>query len=1458
MPHTVAVHLLVCTLVLGCIPPRTTTAAPTPQPARRVRLLFVPDDGTFDPARQVQRIYPALARAGIDLAYARSPTELNEHDLRHYDCLVLHGDRADIGKAELRAVRAFVASGGGLVAICAAGPHLCSVNAYRALVGGCRGSFRAGPVDLRVEVINHPVIRDVVVGASNGEAVVHTDLSADRVVLIRDRADGRSEPWAWVRGEGRGRVFYTAWGRDRRAWASPSFRRLLIQAVRWTAGAPLRAGKTEGVSLPSVEARIPNYVPGAKWGTLGHDITRMQLPLTPAQSMRHLSVAPGFHVELFAAEPDIVVPLAMAWDAVGRLWLAESVDYPNARQPAGAGHDRIKICQDTNGDRRADTFTIFADKLSIPTSLTFANGGLIVAQAPDMLFLKDTDGDGRADVRRVLFTGWGTGDTHAGPSNLHRGLDNWIWGTVGYAGFDGTVGGTHHTFRQGIFRFRPDGSRLEFMGATSNNTWGLGLSEAGLVFASTANGQHSLYLPIPARYYDRVRGWHAPQVPAIADHERIHPITEHVRQVDWHGRYTAAAGSALYTARAFPRRYWNRAAFVAEPTGHLVHQCFLERVGSGFVSHDGWDLVASDDAWTAPIAAEVGPDGAVWWIDWYNFIVQHNPIPQGFKKGSGNAYVTPLRDKQHGRVYRVVSDDAEDGPWPNLEHADPRTLVATLDHKNMFWRLTAQRLLVDRHWQASTRRQVAAALIKRAGDGRVDEAGTNWGAVGALWTLRGLGMLTHDAADALPVVRRGLRHRAAGVRRAAIAVLPASPSAAHAIIAAGLLADPNPLVRQMALLRLAEMPASEDVGRQVFAMLAVDANRRDRWLVDAATAAAARHATGFVHAALAAGEIDPLRAKVVRRVVTHIAAGDARDRLVELVTHLPVSAPNLGPAIVHGVLDGWPSNKALRLSSAQTEAVRGVVGQLPPATAELVLRLVAEWGVTASFQAERAALADTLEHQLADTRRTDRQRQETAARLLALRDDARTVAVIVQQINPRQSPEFVRGSLAALAESTHPSVAPAVLAGWPQLTPAARRAAIGLLLARERWAQTLIDAIASRQISADELAIDQRQRLIAYPNAAIADRARRLLAGERPPLAGDRQRIVAALLPLAQRPGEATDGHAVFLAQCAKCHTYRGEGAGIGPDLTGFAVRSKAAILAEVLDPNRSVEGNYRQYSVITQSGRVFSGLLVSESRNAIELLDTDAKTHLIERVDVDRLLASNRSIMPEGFERLPAEDLVDLLEFLTQGGRFVPLSLEKAATAVTLRGMFYAEESVEERLVFPDWKPKVAAGVPFRLIDPAGGRVPNAVVLYSPQGNLPPHYPHAVEIPCGVAAKAIHLLGGVAGWGYPLGQQGSVSMIVRIHYADGSHEDHPLNNGRHIADYIRRVDVPESQFAFLLAGRQIRYLAIRPRRAEKIDRLELIKGPDNTAPLVMAVTVERVPSDGPYPSLPAHNQGQP
>jgi hypothetical protein len=202
-------------------------------------------------------------------------------------------------------------------------------------------------------------------------------------------------------------------------------------------------------------------------------------------------------------------------------------------------------------------------------------------------------------------------------------------------------------------------------------------------------------------------------------------------------------------------------------------------------------------------------------------------------------------------------------------------------------------------------------------------------------------------------------------------------------------------------------------------------------------------------------------------------------------------------------------------------------------------------------------------------------------------------------------------------------------------------------------------------------------------------------------------------------------------------------------------------------------------------------------------------------------------------------DELRDLLEFLTQRGRFLPLDLSKAATISSVQGMFTDRQNGVERLILEDWSPRTVQGVPFSLIDPRDGQTPNVILLQGSLGAVCRTMPRRAELACHGPVGAIHLLSGVSGWGFPATSERSVSLIVRLHYADGATEDHELTNGEHFADYIRRVDVPGSQPAFMLREQQMRYLAIRPRRTAPIDRLEFVKGPDPTAPVIMAVTLE-------------------
>ncbi|HVR36072.1 MAG TPA: PVC-type heme-binding CxxCH protein, partial [Methylomirabilota bacterium] len=579
--------------------------------------------------------------------------------------------------------------------------------------------------------------------------------------------------------------------------------------------------------------RLPGDVPNYERRP---EPVQFQAPLTPKDSMRYTQVPADFDLQLFAAEPDVVKPIYMAWDERGRAWVVEALDYPHGLVDEGQpGKANIKICEDTDGDGKADKFTIFADKLNLATALVFVNGGIIVSEARHMLFLKDTNGDDKADVREAVLPGWGVGDSHAMQSNLGRGFDNWLYGAVGYSNFRGNVGGRELQFGQGIFRFKADGSALQFLHQFNNNTWGFGLNAAGDIFGSTANGNPTFYGYLPAHILNPTqpgfgrgggggggfrRGYRLrpssadaseapaanvrrlPSAKSLAPGMRMHPNTPNVRMVDNFGGYTAAAGHAFMISDALPPRLQGK-ALVTEPTAKLIGIMDIQRDGAGYKANDGFNLLASADEWMSPIFADVGPDGAIWVIDFYSFVIQHNPTPSirsaGIQAttGLGGAYKTEndLRDQTHGRIYRVVWKDGPASSIQSLAGAKTSEVVAALDSGNQFWSLTAQRLIVD-----DSIKDAAPALKKRVTSG----AGGK-GAIHALWSLEGIGALdrtTHQQA---------LLDTDSALRRNAIRALPANEAGQQLFFSSAVIQDPDLITRQAAFLKLAEFPTIPEI-----------------------------------------------------------------------------------------------------------------------------------------------------------------------------------------------------------------------------------------------------------------------------------------------------------------------------------------------------------------------------------------------------------------------------------------------------------------------------------------------------------------------------------------------------------------------------------------------------------------------------------------------------------------------
>ncbi len=1375
-----------------------------PQSAPPLKVLFLGDQGHHQPRLRHAELAPALAKEGIELEYTEDLGRLSVAGLADKDVLLVYANIDELGAERGRTLVSWIRDGKGLAAIHCASFCFRDSDEYVRLVGAQFESHGWERFTTDLVGAAHEGFRGFLPFEGFDETYVHARHGTDREIIEVRRDGAREEPWTWTRREGSGRVFYTAWGHDERTWTQPGFHDLVERGLRWAAGDRFLEPRPADPAIERVPARVPLYeeIDGRR------EQATMPKPLSPEDSRKLMHVASGFEVDLVASEPRIGKPLAMAFDPDGRLWLAETVDYPNELQREGAGRDRLRVLVDEDGDGTYEADLVHADKLSIPTSLCFTPEGVVVHQAPHTLLLVDVDGDLRCDERRVLFSGWGIGDTHAGPSNMQLGFDGWIWGVVGYSGFSGVVGGKQLSFGQGIYRFKPDGSELQFLGSTTNNTWGLGLSEEGEVFASTANHDVMMHLSLANPLKERVKGVRARAVEPIHDYERMHPVTDAVRQVDWFGMYTAAAGARVYAHRLFPRRFWNSVALVCEPTGHLVHASLLERDGAGWKALDGGSLLASRDEWFAPIAAEVAPSGAVYVLDWYNYIVQHNPTPQGFENGAGNAYETPLRDKVHARIWRLKPSGVATSRERPLSDLRAGELVAALGSPDLQRRLQAQARLV-----ASREAQVDDLLRAAATDEALDGAGAAPLVLHAIHALSQRGVFERDAAAEQQLVGL-LRHKSPSVRSAAVRLLPARASSTRELLASGILADPAAQVRREACVALVAHPMDDEVGAELLRLLARRENHSERRIVDAAQVAAGVHSAGFLAAAL------DLRAAVdasAPRAITRAnllpnpgfeevqgelprgwslreysgtalwrrsasegrdggacveawsvdgadsslhadveVEGDARYELSGWVrteaiegamgallnAHAHPEAatdaaqgtsgwkrvsvqlstfPGQRTLSINLLLGGWGRSRgrawwddvslvkideavavgALNASQARAldVAASNLVERDPDSAARVVehlweadpavrLRLLAtfarEWPRGRKVSGLQAAALARAEATLDDDSATallawlDRAGEDVdlvglratlAKRAAAVAlDDARPVDERLEAANrwrvleaARAGPALaatlcaannallVAGLATTLESESLPSVGEELARGLARAGDLARRAAVELLLRRAAWHALLLDALESGRLARGELRADDRRRLLEDADTVERERIERLLGASSPA----RGEVLARLMPAASLRGDPSKGRVIHQQKCAACHRFGGEGGEVGPALDGMGKHPAAELLAEIVDPNRSVEANYRLWLVETIDEVVVSGRLREENERYVELLDANGKLVRLERGEIASMKGSDSSVMPEGLvDDLSPEEIAALLAFLaTDGG---------------------------------------------------------------------------------------------------------------------------------------------------------------------------------------------------------------
>jgi uncharacterized protein len=861
----------------------------TAEEARRLEVLFLGDDGHHKPIERYRVLKQAVGPQGINLTYFEDLAGLSREKLMQYDALIVYANHEQA--AAPNAILPWVKDGGALVALHSACGNFHPSKEWFDLVGGRFASHEGGIFTPKTVDLLHPITKDLPALTAWDETYIHRDLTKDRHLLqVREpmnKNEAEEQPWTWTRVEGKGRVFYTASGHDLRCWNESAYQILVERAIVWAIGEDKVKNSLYG-KLPKLELETPEIKNRAH-----PDIPMMPLqkPLSAEDSAKHAQIPVGTKLVLFASEPMIINPISIDWDARGRAWVVESFGYPNDVPKApSSGADRIKILEDTNGDGKADKVTIFADKLRHCTTFAFVKGGIVATDGEDIIYLSDDNGDDITDTRRVLASGLKVWDTHASTSHFVYGIDNWIYATVGYSGVDVKLGDKQHKLGASVFRFRPDLSDWEYLQNTTNNTWGLGFTEEGDVMGSTANKNPSWILSIPSKAYAD-SGIPQPKTPRADTSTVIYPITRDITQVDQIDQYTAGAGHFFHTDDVLSPTLKSNNALVCEPTGHVVGLGEIVPKGSLFSTHfRGNNLYASSDAWSAPVFARTGPDGAVWIADWYNPIIQHNvvfrfwnpargydnphsPFHTGEKKpGAGNAYITPLRDQTHGRIWRIVPKDSLK-IRRNVTH-DPQdltSLIKSLASPSQHVRLQAQRLIIE------------------AGDLKVlDALGTYikdfpssspsqkpLSAIHAIWTIHALGATR--GSNGHDILSSALRSNDALIRRHALLALGANEPFVIAALPE-LISTKNSPREQLHILTTAAQSTSNDLIAAAVLRFATN-EIKDPTLREATILAMRRQGIAILNLALKSEPNDSWHMSELLEIAKRIAASPNRPAL---------------------------------------------------------------------------------------------------------------------------------------------------------------------------------------------------------------------------------------------------------------------------------------------------------------------------------------------------------------------------------------------------------------------------------------------------------------------------------------------------------------------------------------------------------------------------------------------------
>lgn len=960
---------------------------------------------------------------------------------------------------------------------------------------------------------------------------------------------------------------------------------------------------------------------------MGKDEPETDAPLPAEEAARTMVVPEGFEVTLFAGEPAVKQPIGFCIDDRGRLWVAEAYNYPHHGTKPG---DRIVILEDTNGDGKHDKRTVFYDKLNYVTGIEVGFGGAWVMSPPNLYFIPDRNGDDKPDAEpQVLLNGFGN---HANAHNLANGFawgpDGWLYGTHGRTnwsllGKPGTPEEERIRFDGGVYRYHPVRHVWEPYADGTTNPWGIDWNDFGEAFVCNCVNPH-LFHVIPGAHYEPWRNRESSRyayerIPTIADHLHFvggNDVRRGIGSVeeDEAGGGHAHCGTMVYLGDNWPARYRNT-LFTNNIHGRRINNDILKRSGSGYVASHGKDLMRSRDPWYMGVTLQYGPDGAVFASDWSD---------------TGECHSVRNTRRHTGRIYKI-SYGTPGKTKGDLSQLSNRELVELQLHRNDWYVRHARRLLQERSLKQSDFSEVHHKLHTLfAEQNEVPRK------LRALWALYVTGGLNGD------FLIDQLDHESEYIRTWAMRLLcedNAPPERALRKFQQMAAGDKSPFVRLYLASMLQRLqPQVRWPIAEALVTKGEDASDDNLPLMlwYGIEPLIHENASRFVELA-ANAEIPLIRRHIARRASS---AGDAKQELVALAQLLGTSDSETGADLLAGILQGLEGRRSVSMPKGW-----------PRAYAKLKESSNRQQSLQLALKFDDPVALKVLRTLAADKKDKPADRNEAIQSLVSRKVDGLAPLLLALMRDPATQNAALRG----LAEYDHPTTPAAILKHYASFKPAAKQDAVQTLASRSAWAMQLLDAVKAKRIPRADLSAYTARQLRNLGDERLTARVQAVW-GEVRATPADKARLIAQykkrLTPEAMERADRVAGRAIFQKTCGNCHRFFGSGGQIGPDITGSQRHNIDYMLENMIDPSAQVSRDFQMQIIVTEGGRVITGLVVAESEKAVTIQTVNEKL-VVPKDEIDDRKTSSVSMMPEGqLKDLTTQQVRDLFAYLGGAGR--------------------------------------------------------------------------------------------------------------------------------------------------------------------------------------------------------------